>query len=208
MALDVAPQQLSLYSTINPLRFGNTCTKFLPEPLQSRRSDLRSGGDRGPCSRPRTQHRVPLVLRKICLRGEAKRTDAVVAASRTAGQLSAYCLSRVPDLSHCLRQALLGHAELVGPVLDLMGFQEADARPVCRSSLVRIVCHGWLPFRGNCSITEFVPYSSPFMLHRNSPLVGGMEQIRLSRDMRWAEPCASKEEARTTNPGRGMNGGR
>jgi hypothetical protein len=145
---------------------------------------------------------------EICLRGEAKRTDAVVAASRTAGQLSAYCLSRVPDLSHCLRQALLGHAELVGPVLDLMGFQEADARPVCRSSLVRIVCHGWLPFRGNCSITEFVPYSSPFMLHRNSPLVGGMEQIRLSRDLRWAEPCASKEAARTTNPGRGMNGGR
>ena len=29
MALDVAPQQLSLYSTINPLRFGNTCTKYL-----------------------------------------------------------------------------------------------------------------------------------------------------------------------------------
>ena len=106
---------------------------------------------------------------EICLRGEAKRTDAVVAASRTAGQLSAYCLSRVPDLSHCLRQALLGHAELVGPVLDLMGFQEADARPVCRSSLVRIVCHGWLPFRGQLRHRRVRSVSSPPLFTETLP---------------------------------------
>lgn len=166
-------QSIRCNSATPAQKSAGSCLTFGSKPnckgtCRPRSMPLRAPQPNPPVLQERLGHQpAPHVLSTLLERGRSGLT--------TAGQLSAHSLSRVPDLSHCLRQALLGHAKLVGPVLNLMGFQKADARPVCRSSVVRIICHAWLPFRRQLRHPRVRSVFVAFPLHRNSPLVASMD---------------------------------
>ena len=54
-------------------------------------------------------------------------------------------VGRMADVLHRLRQPFLGYIELVGPLLDLVRLEQADAAAVLRTFVLEIIWHGWSP---------------------------------------------------------------
>jgi hypothetical protein len=84
----------------------------------------------------------------------------------------------VPDIPDGFGQPLLGYAEPVGPVLNFVRLQEADAALVLRTLLREIVGHDVL---SNSTVNAIVSRRVPTIQSESSPVSQLVLKARLSK---------------------------